>query len=123
MMLEAFGDHQVANIATETMARTLGVKMRAPALVPDRTNIDVPFWGIDPVPPYPYVGSVLVVWDWGSPPDYDTPPEPLTNTEPTAGVDPHARGFEDPRVLQMSYTFLHTGELVDLCSGAACIQS
>ena len=32
MLYEAFGDHQVANVATEVMARTIDAELRVPAL-------------------------------------------------------------------------------------------
>ena len=45
LIFEAFGDHQVANVATEVMARTVGVKLRTPALAPGRSADREPFWG------------------------------------------------------------------------------
>ena len=38
LMIEAFGDHQVANIGTETEARTIGAFVRQPALAPGRST-------------------------------------------------------------------------------------
>ena len=67
LLIEAFGDHQVANIGTETFARSIGAKVWQPALAAGRSPDVVPFWGIDPVPSTPYRGSVLVMWDYGTP--------------------------------------------------------
>lgn len=124
VLFEAFGDHQVANVATETMARTLGIPMRTPALTPGRTNMTVPFWDIDAIATYPHMGSALVVWDWGEPPDYDTSPPPLTNTAPGGGgdVDPHARAASEPLVLALASVFLTGGGVVDVCSAAPCVS-
>ena len=47
MLFEAFGDHQVANVATEVMARTIDAELRVPALAPGRSPDVQPFWGID----------------------------------------------------------------------------
>ena len=61
----AFGDHQVANIGTEVEARTIGARLRLPAVDPGRhTDVD-PYYGIEPITSYPYKGSALVVWDIG----------------------------------------------------------
>ncbi len=38
MLHEAFGDHQVANVQTETLGRTLGAAVRTPTVTTDRLN-------------------------------------------------------------------------------------
>ena len=45
LMIEAFGDHQVANISTETEARTIGAFVRQPAIAAGRSNDVTPMWG------------------------------------------------------------------------------
>ncbi len=118
LLIEAFGDHQVANIGTETMARSIGAKVWQPALAPGRSPDVVPFWGIAPVPSTPYRGSVLVMWDYG------TPRPPLTNTPPEGpqyGADPHGFGHDNPGVAQEALAFLQPdGAFVDVCSGGPC---
>ena len=56
LMFEAFGDHQVTNIATEVMARTVDVKLRRPAWRlagrPTQTILEHPAH-----PTYPYRDS------------------------------------------------------------------
>ncbi len=84
LLHEAFGDHQVANVATEVEARTIGAALRTPAMDPGRHSDVNPFYGIPPIGAYPYDGSALVVWDSGQP----TPP--ANNTPPRAGSDPHS---------------------------------
>jgi hypothetical protein len=90
----AYGDHQVTNWATAVEARTIGARIRTPALDPGRSNEWRPFYGIEPVTTWPHTGSLLAVWDVGplrveggqtkgtNPP----PPENVPNRE---GVDPH----------------------------------
>jgi hypothetical protein len=118
LMIEAFGDHQVANIATETMARTAGVSVHVPALAPGRSFDVTPFWGIPPITGDPFHGSALVVWDYGNPapPLFNVPPR-----EPDFGEDPHGKGRNEPRVLQQASEFLRTnGAFVDTCAGGPC---
>lgn len=118
LLIEAFGDHQVANVATETMARTLGLPVHAPALAPDRSTDVTPLWGIPPIPTDPYDGSALVVWDFGNPapPAANVPPR-----GPEFGEDPHGKGRDEPRLLQQASEFLRTdGAFVDTCGGAPC---
>ena len=92
LLHEAFGDHQVANVATETEARTIGARLRTPAVDPGRSLDREPFFGIRPIRNYPWGGNALVVWDIGSlrAGGLGTPPPPTTNTPPRLGVDPHA---------------------------------
>ena len=52
-LLEAFGDHQVANVATEAFARTIGALVNDPPLSDGRSLDTVPFWGIERVAAYP----------------------------------------------------------------------
>jgi hypothetical protein len=116
LMHIAYGDHQVANVAAEVEARTLGARVAAPTLTPGRSPDRVPYWGIRPVS-LPYHGSTMVVWDSG------TPSPPTTNTAPTGagyGHDPH----EDPRnsaaARSQKATFFDTGTVVDVCGGQPC---
>ena len=118
LLIEAFGDHQVANIGTETFARTTGVKVWQPALAPGRSPDVVPFWDLDPVPSTHYRGSVLVMWDYG------TPRPPLSNTPPAGpqyGQDPHGLGHNNPGVAQEALAFLQPdGTFVDVCGSGPC---
>jgi hypothetical protein len=115
LMETALGDHQVASIAAEIEARTLGAKVYQPAYGPGRTNYKTPFFGFqalkdnDP-------GSGIVVWDSGM------AVPPLTNTPPRVGDDSH----EDPRAtpanrLQKSRFLAPGGVISDVCGGKPCI--
>jgi hypothetical protein len=118
LLVEAFGDHQVANVSTEILARTIGAAVALPALEDGRSHSVEPFWGIDELTGFPADGSVLSVWDYGTPapPDVNLPP-----TEPEFGEDPHGAGSSEPGVLTQAITFLTTGEIVDVCRGAPCL--
>jgi len=112
----AFGDHQVANVGTEIAARTIGARVRQPALRPGRSTAVEPFFGLDPVPSFPFPGSALVVWDFG------TPAPPDANLPPRAGDDPHGKANDVPVVLIMVSEYLRTGGgLVDVCGGEPCV--
>ena len=115
MLYEAFGDHQVANVATEVMARTLDVELRVPALAEGRSLDVEPFWGIDRVRRMPDHGdSYLVVWDFG------TQAPPVENVPNRAGEDPHGLGRAQVEVLTVATNFLDEGTLVDTCGGGPC---
>jgi len=115
LMHVAFGDHQVANIASDVEARTIGARLRVPALQPGRSLDVVPYWHITPIKHWPYRGSAMVVWDSGS------PAPPPQNTPPTEGVDPH----QDPRssaIAQLEKAvFLEVGAIIDVCAGQPCV--
>jgi hypothetical protein len=114
LMIEAFGDHQVANIGTEVEARTLGVRVRQPAVAPGRSLDVTPFWGLAAVPSFPFAGSALVMVDSG------TPPPPPTNLPNRAGADPHSHPRNSAQVRAMAAHFLATGEIIDTCAGLPC---
>jgi hypothetical protein len=78
LLHEAFGDHQVANIATEVEARTIGAALRVPALAPGRHSDVDPYWGLPTIGTYPYTGSAFVVWDSGNPAPPTAPIPPTT---------------------------------------------
>lgn len=111
----AFGDHQVANVATEVAARTIGAFNREPALAPGRATAVEPYFGLSPVPSLPFEGSALVTWDFG------TPAPPDENLPPREGEDPHGKASEVIDVLILVTEFLRPGgALIDVCSGAPC---
>lgn len=114
LILEAFGDHQVANVATQRLARTVGTKLRTPALAPGRSPDVEPFWGLEPVASFPTHDSTLVVWD------FDTPPPPLTNTPNRAGDDPHGKLADVPQALGLLVGFLDGGTIADVCDAKPC---
>jgi hypothetical protein len=122
LLHEAFGDHQVANVATEVEARVIGARLRTPALDPGRSRDRRPFFGIRRIPRLPWSGNALVLYDIGPPRgDLGTPPPPARNVPPTSGVDPHARtAFEPAAAIQISEFLKLDGAFVDTCGGRPC---
>jgi hypothetical protein len=115
LLIEAFGDHQVANVGTETEARTIGAFVHQPALAPGRSNDVTPMWNIPAVPTSPFDGSVLEIWDFG------TPAPPIDSIPNTAGSDPHgaARGVAAVRE-QVSEFLSPGGTFVNVCGSDPC---
>lgn len=112
----ALGDFQVANVAMDVMARSMGASVVWPAVGDGRSTDVEPFWGIPHIESYPHDGSATVMWDSG------TAVPPIENVPPRDGIDPH----EDPRrhlvaVEQIDH-FLRTGEVIDVCDGEPCIS-
>jgi len=104
LVLEALGDHQVPNLSTELLARTLGAAQLEPR---NEEHYGLP--GIEgPVSS----GNVLVDYDFGLPavPDEDVPME--------EGEDPHGKLADLSTVQGMAEIFLSTGEVQQLCDGA-----
>ena len=114
LMLEAFGDHQVANVATEKLARTLGIERRAPTLAFGRSADVAPFYGIDPIGSLPHQGSGLVVWDFA------TPTPPTSETPNRAGDDPHGKLADVPQALALVAAFINNGTIIDVCNNQPC---
>ncbi|GAA1299867.1 hypothetical protein [Saccharothrix xinjiangensis] len=116
LMHIAFGDHQVANVAADVQARTIGARLASPALAPGRGPDRVPHWGIEPAR-LPHAGSAMVVWDSGTPapPTTNTPP-----TEPEHGRDPHSDPRSSVDARRQKAAFLTGGVVVDVCGGAPC---
>jgi len=114
LLEEAFGDHQVANIMTETEARTIGAAIREPALAKGRSNERAPFWDLPPLR-HGSTGPALIVWDSG------VPPAPTTDTPPTKGPDPHDTVPRTvPAFWRQMNTFFTTGKIMNLCGSGPC---
>jgi len=127
LMHEAFGDHQVANIATEVMARTARVSVREPVLDPGRSLDVEPVFGIPRIGAYPFAGSALVVWDIGPLRTENgrvkgTPPPPPQNVPNSEGVDPHGPdASETPDGQRQIAEFLTIdGKVVSVCGTRPC---
>lgn len=116
----AVGDHQVANVATEVEARTIGAKIRQPAVEPFRSTDVEPFYAIEPIAEWPYRGSALVVWDTGPlRGSLGTPLPPITNTAPRLGRDPHGLTGREAGA-QLQFSKFIDGDLIDVCLGKPC---
>ncbi len=118
LLVEAFGDHQVANIGTELLARTISAKVHSPSLKDGRSSSKTPFWGIDPIESYPFDGSALVIWDFGTP----APPiGAAAPSQPEFGLDPHGAGSDEALVLVQALGFLLGGQLQNVCGDGPCV--
>jgi hypothetical protein len=116
MMHAALGDHQVANIAADVEARTIGAHLlRRPMVDPGRSADVEPFWGIPAWSSLPARGSTYVMWDSGS------PVPPTTNTPPTTGADPHSHPRNTRAARDMKSAFLsYDSRVIDTCGGGSC---
>ncbi len=108
LMHVAIGDHQVANVAAEVEARTIGAKLMVPALLPGKHWEENPYY--TPTATYPYRGSAMVYWDSGN----ATPPN--GNIPADYGEDPHEHPRREPAGAYQKARFLQDGLVVDVCS-------
>jgi hypothetical protein len=116
LLVQAFGDHQVANVSTDILARTIGAAVHRPSLAPGRSLDAQPQWGI-PALSDTVDRAAMVVWDFA------TPAPPTDNRPPNTaehGRDPHGAPSAEQRVLTQALTFLLTGSLPDVCAGEPC---
>lgn len=123
-MIEAFGDHLVANIGTETMARTIGAVARTPILDPGRSPDREPFFGIPHGDSAVFNGAgfdgpaSLVVIDIGplrteggrfrgvtAAPPFNIPPVPAKDAVGNNGIDPHADVAKSDSSVTMLFEF------------------
>jgi hypothetical protein len=112
MLHVAYGDHQVAPVTAEIEARTMGASLRTPAVEDGRQPDVEPYWNIPAIEQYPFDGSALVIWDFG------TPTPPLGNLPPLPpdfGEDPHEFPRNHPAAQEQKDHFLRTGEVIDTC--------
>ncbi len=108
----SYGDHQVANVATEAEARTIGAPLRQPALDLNRlpAGFEQPFFDLPTLGDLAGEaanGSGMFVWDIGPKREeggeiFGTDPPPITNTAPndSFGVDPHDTVIEESPLIR-----------------------
>ncbi|HEX4735031.1 MAG TPA: hypothetical protein VH247_11490 [Thermoleophilaceae bacterium] len=138
LMSLAFGDHQVSNWAAAVEARTIGARLRTPALdtFRDPTTGYQYFGEIPAIPSYPYDGSAITVWDSGPIRDNCTngTAAPLFVNLPVfgdcpagepqdewGGHDPHEEPRNTVADRAMKAAFLREGGVVtDQCGGQPC---
>ncbi|MDQ1460159.1 MAG: hypothetical protein QOI08_1643, partial [Actinomycetota bacterium] len=123
-IIENYGDHQVANVAAEMLARTIGARNHQPAFnasffgAPPRLNVPVePQWGLKKLNQSQPAKAGLVLWDYG------TPTPPTNNLAPNGdafGHDPHGFGRGNTLLLDQITSFLTTGVIPNECGTAAC---
>lgn len=127
----AFGDHQVAQVTAEVMARTAGMGVRWPALADDRHPDEEPWFGLERIDSFPFAGSLLVYWDSGTlaPPPQNIAPtqgdewQEVCSEDPeqVACVDPHEDPRRQPAAIEQKAAFFRPdGEVIDPCDGQPC---
>ena len=120
LMQSAVGDHQVANVAADVEARTVGATMRATPVAAGRSNDLNPFYPIARTG-FPSSGSVYEPWDAGAgfnalAPNASTPPVESEDNE-----DPHGVPRRTPDAQQQKSDHLKAGgTITDRCSGGPC---
>ncbi len=115
LVLAAFGDHQVANVSTDKLVRTLGIDRVAPTLEDGRSTAVEPFFGIDAITSLPHQGSGYLMWDFG------TPAPPTDNIPSREGEDPHGKLSDVPAALAIVAAFIEPdGAIIDVCAGQPC---
>jgi hypothetical protein len=105
LLIESIGDAQVPNLATETMARSYGLQMLAPAVTP--------VFGVPEAPGSIEEGSALLQVDTGLGP---LPPTGNLPAESDNGA--HGAAVDAPAVLGIVERFIFKGVIENLCDGA-----
>ena len=140
LMTVAFGDHQVATITADNIARTLRLPIYKPTLPDDvepmqgvATPQDDFFYNLDPIRKFPLEGSALYYW-------YDgTLAPPLGNITPTMSAayqaqcqgaaaetdvkceDPHEMPRRQPQVIAQKKAFFQPdGTITNVCKDEPC---
>lgn len=141
LMTVAFGDHQVAPITADNIARTLKLPIYQPTLpkgVEPMLGVKTPqsgfFYNLSPIRKFPLDGSALYYW-------YDgTLPPPLGNITPTMSdaykaqcggaaadddvrcEDPHSMPRRQPQVIAQKKAFFKPkGVITNVCTDDPCV--
>jgi hypothetical protein len=124
LMHAALGDHQVANVAAEVEARTIGAYRAANLVDPGRSFAVEPGFGIPVIPSYPFAGSVYELWDSGPIRENGSrgnDPTPIGNVPNRPGRDPHGEPRATDAAQAQKSAFFHPGgPVTDACNGAPC---
>lgn len=134
----AFGDHQVANITADIIARTLGIPLYEPALPDEADEVESSnrFYDLDPIRAFPHDGSALFYWYSGTlaPPSGNITPrmgtawdENCSTPEAEESVlcsDPHEDPRRQPEVIQQKDAFFTPEGLVEnVCHDEPCVAT
>ncbi|MEO8690687.1 MAG: hypothetical protein ABI611_21025 [Solirubrobacteraceae bacterium] len=120
LMQSAVGDHQVANVAADVEARTIGARIRATPVDPGRSRDVQPFYAIARTG-FATNGSVYEPWDAGAgfnalAPNGNTPP-----VNSASNQDPHGVPRRTPAAQDQKAGHLRPGgSIADHCAGHAC---
>lgn len=142
LMTVAFGDHQVAPITADNIARTLNVPIYKPVLPEDVSPMlgagpgtqDTFYYDLDPIRSFPHSGSALYYWYYGTlppPPGNITPTMSAAyeeqcsagdaaETEP-ACEDPHGFVRRQPEVIAQKKAFFEQAQVTNVCKEEPCV--
>jgi hypothetical protein len=136
MLHVGLGDHQVAQLAAEVEARTIGAATHDPYADPGR-DLDRgdPAYGIPRITTYPFQGSALILWDIGPPrprdatryygtlpPPNENVPPPKTDSKGIEYQDPHEYPRRQPSARQQKSAFFAPGgPVIDVCPTGPCL--
>ncbi|MGH7859277.1 MAG: hypothetical protein ACREQY_18275, partial [Candidatus Binatia bacterium] len=121
----AFADHQVANLAAEVEARTIGARIIETSLDATEHWEDAPFFALEPIPAAELdplgagaAGSAIVYWHNGNnpPPNENVPPDEVCK-------DPHESPRRDPEAIEQKRRFYHDRKIFDTCGSVQCETS
>jgi hypothetical protein len=128
MLMAAYGDHQVSNVAAETEARTVGAKvLKKDMLRPWRPWEHDPWVGLQAIDSFPARNaSVFTIWDGGSRPvplsniaqdnaKDDDPHEWVRNTFQARAMKSAFLDFDSTVVDTCTHTDPATGQTVPYC--------
>jgi hypothetical protein len=123
----AVGDHQVANIQAEALARTIGAELRQPAFDPGRSLAVQPGFALGTLGALPRDAAAIIPWDIGPLREQDgktmgTDPPPPVNIPPSTGQDPHDYVIQhSPEIRRQIAEYMRPGgKIVEVCGGAPC---
>jgi hypothetical protein len=139
LMTVAFGDHQVATITADNIARTLNIPIYKPVLPEDVSPMlgagpgtqNRFFYDLDPIRSFPANSSALYYWYYGTLPP---PPGNITPTMSTAyeelctsgdaGTaaceDPHGFVRKQPEVIAQKRVFFERAQIANACKDEPC---
>lgn len=132
IMNVAFGDHQVATITADNMARTLNIPIYRPALPPGATIAAEPFFGLDPIRAFPFSGSALFYWYSGTlaPPEGNITPRMgdrflalcTDDADSPRCADPHEDPRRQPEMIEQKRAFFQPeGDIPNICGDQPCV--
>ena len=126
LMHVALGDHQVTTVQADVMARTIGARLRTPAIDEGRSFEKEPLFNIPPIGGFPFAGDAsMVYWDTGpvrtvNGETVGTEPAPLAEVPNRTGMDPHGRPRKDPGAQDQKLEFMTKGRVIDVCGSMPC---
>jgi hypothetical protein len=141
LMTVAFGDHQVATVTADNIARTLNIPIYRPVLPEDVSPMlgagpggQSRFWyDLEPIRSFPANSSALYYWYYGTlppPPGNITPTMSTAFEEQCSGAaaeteaacrDPHGFVRRQEQVIAQKKAFFETAQVINACKDEPCV--